>query len=63
MNQKQKDQNERTTAEQNPGSSHTDPQEEDHTIGTFGREEDHVVRTRKGEPVPDDTGDQGGGQN
>jgi hypothetical protein len=63
MNQKQKDDNERNTAEQNPGSSDTDPQGGDHTIGTFGGEEDHVVRTRKGEPVPGDRGNQGGGQN
>ena len=39
------------------------PEEEDHTVGTFSGEEDHVVRTREGEPVPGDTGDQGGGQN
>ena len=63
MHQKQKDQNERTTTEQNPGSCDTDSQEKDHTIGTLGGEEDHVVRARKGEPVPGDTDDQGGGQN
>lgn len=34
MNQEQKDENERTTAEQNQGSCDKDPQKEDHTIGT-----------------------------
>jgi hypothetical protein len=31
--------------------------------GTFAGTKDFVVRTRNGEVVPADTGDQGGGQN
>jgi hypothetical protein len=60
MNQKQKDENERNTAEQNPDLATQTLKRKDHAIGTFGGEEDHVVRTRKGESVPGDTGDQGG---
>ena len=33
------------------------------TVGTFAGQEDQVVRTREGKPVPQETGDQGGGQN
>jgi hypothetical protein len=32
-------------------------------IGTFAGSEDRIVRIRKGQIVPADTGDQGGGQN
>ena len=32
-------------------------------VGTFARAEDRVIRMRQGEQVPQDTGDQGGGQN
>lgn len=61
MNQRQKDEKEKTAAEQNPRSC--EKENEGHSVGTFGGEEDHVVRTREGEPVPGDTGDQAGGQN
>ena len=65
MNPKQKHEYERKriAAEQNSKSCDTQPEQEDHTVGTFSGEEDHVVRTREEEPVPGDTGDQGGGQN
>jgi hypothetical protein len=65
MNPREKDEKERqrSLVEQDPGSCDTHPQEEDRAVGTFGGEEDHVVRTRGGKPVPSDTGDQGGGQN
>jgi hypothetical protein len=32
-------------------------------IGAFAGSEDRIVRIRKGQIVPADTGDQGGGQN
>jgi hypothetical protein len=32
-------------------------------IGSFSGSEDRIVRIRKGQIVPADTGDQGGGQN
>jgi hypothetical protein len=32
-------------------------------IGTFGGITDRVIRVRNGQPIPADTGDQGGGQN
>jgi hypothetical protein len=32
-------------------------------VGTFASAEDRVIRMRRGEQVPQDTGDQGGGQN
>lgn len=32
-------------------------------VGTFAGPSDQVIRTREGDPVPQDTGSQGGGQN
>ena len=32
-------------------------------VGTFASAEDRVIRIRRGERLPQDTGDQGGGQN
>ena len=60
---KERDKDERTAAEHNQDSYKTDPPEEDRRVGTFGGEEDRVVRRQEGRPVPGDTGNQGGGQN
>jgi hypothetical protein len=62
MNQRKKDEDERIATEPNRLRK-TESQEKGKTVGTFAGEEDQVVRTREGEPVPQDTGDQGGGQN
>ena len=59
----ERDEDEKTTAEPNQKPGKTDSPAGDHTVGAFGGEKDHVVRTRKGKPIPSDTGDQGGGQN
>jgi hypothetical protein len=62
MNQRRKDEDERIASE--PSSLRkTDPQQKAKTVETFAGQEDQVVRTREGKPVPQDTGDQGGGQN
>jgi hypothetical protein len=63
MNQRSELEEERIEAKQSSGSCETEAEETAHTVGTFGGEEDRVVRTREGKPVPNDTGDQGGGQN
>jgi len=39
------------------------PRKKGKPVGTFANAEDRVVRMRRGGPVPQDTGDQGGGQN
>jgi hypothetical protein len=61
MNERQKDEKEKTAAKQNPRSC--EKEKKGYSVGTFGGEEDHVVRTRDGEAVAGDTGDQAGGQN
>ena len=43
--------------------SNTAAQEKVKPLGTFASAEDRVTRTRQGGTVPQDTGDQGGGQN
>jgi hypothetical protein len=58
-----RDEDEKTAAEPNQEPSKTDSPAGEHTVGAFGGEKDHVVRTRRGKPIPSDTGDQGGGQN
>ena len=59
----ERDEDEKTTADPNQKPGKTDTPAEDHTVGAFGGERDHVVRTRHGKPIASDTGDQGGGQN
>lgn len=44
-------------------SEGTARQEKTSPVGTFASAEDRVTRTRRGGTVPQDTGDQGGGQN
>jgi hypothetical protein len=44
-------------------SKGTASQEKVKPVGTFASAEDRVTRTRRGGKVPQDTGDQGGGQN
>ena len=58
-----RDEDEKTAAEPNQKPGETDSPAGDHTVGAFGGERDHVVRTRHGKPIASDTGDQGGGQN
>ena len=59
----EKDEDEKTAAEPNQEPGKADSPAGEHTVGAFGGEKDHVVRTRRGKPIPSDTGDQGGGQN
>jgi len=56
----ERDEEEKATAE--PDQKSADLPEE-HIVGAFGGERDHVIRTRHGKPIASDTGDQGGGQN
>jgi hypothetical protein len=44
-------------------SEGTAAQEKVKPVGTFASVEDRVIRTRRGGKIPQDTGDQGGGQN
>jgi hypothetical protein len=44
-------------------SKDTAAQERVKPVGTFASAEDRVTRTRRDGTVPQDTGDQGGGQN
>jgi hypothetical protein len=44
-------------------SKGTADQEKVKPMGSFASAEDRVTRTRRGGTVPQDTGDQGGGQN
>jgi hypothetical protein len=44
-------------------SEGTAAQENVKSVNTFASAEDRVIRTRQGGTVPQDTGDQGGGQN
>ena len=60
--ERERDEDENTAAELNQEPGKTESQAEDHTVGGFGGGEDQVVRTRHGEPIASDTGDQGGGQ-
>ena len=53
----ERDEDEKTTAEPNQKPSKTDSPAKDHTVGAFGGERDHVVRTRHGRPIASDTGD------
>jgi hypothetical protein len=59
----ERDEDEKIAAETNQEPDKTDSPAGDHIVGAFGGKQDHVVRTREGEPIASDTGDQGGGQN
>jgi hypothetical protein len=61
--QTERNEDEKTAAEPNQEPDKTDLPAGDHIVGAFGGKQDHVVRTREGEPSASDTGDQGGGQN
>jgi hypothetical protein len=54
---------ETSAAEPSQKPSETHLPAEDHIVGAFGGEKDHILRTRHGKPIASDTGDQGGGQN